>query len=266
MTGGTIVVRTTPAVAPRPGMVRQVLLEFRKSRRRHLWLICAVMLAVLLLWFGYQAAHQSEATTDYRRLLFALPVVNAVILPLLSAVVASTVCDIENRANMWKELLTMERPRDLFCAKWLTCALVLAAVTTVEVAAACAIGAILGYRPIPANQIATLWISTLAVCLFVATVIECLCLLVANQFLPLVAGVALSFLGLFSMYLPPVVSAFIPSSYYGAMSTVRISMDAATGTVAYNTVPWPVGYLVAIVLITAVIFALSLRAFTRKEL
>lgn len=266
MTAGIQSVRNVPDTASRPGMVRQVLLEFGKGRRRHLWLICAAMLAVLLLWFGYQAAHQSEATTDYRRLLFALPVVNAVILPLLSAVVASTVCDIENRANMWKELLTMERPRDLFCAKWLTCALVLAAVTTVEVAAACVIGVVLGYRSIPAGQTAALWVSTLAVCLFVATVIECLCLFVANQFAPLVAGVALSFLGLFSMYLPPAVSAFIPSSYYGAMSTVRISMDAATGTVTYSTVPWPVGYLVAIILITAVVFALSLRAFARKEL
>lgn len=254
------------AAAPRPGMARQVILELRKGRRRHLWLICAAMLGALLVWFGYQSARQVEVTADYRVLLYSLPTVNAVFLPLLSAVVASTVCDVENRTNAWKQLLTMERAADLFCAKWLTCALALAAVVTVEVAAAFAIGAALGFQPIPAGECLVLWVSTLAVCLFVATVVECLCLFIANQFLSLVVGVALSFLGLFSMYLPAYVSVLVPSSYFGLLSTVGMSYDYATGVITWSTVAWPVGYLVVIVLLTMAVFALGLRAFSRKEL
>lgn len=255
-----------PAAAPRPGMARQVLLEFGKSRRKHLWLICAAMLGVLLLWFGYQSSRQVEHTTDYRALLYSLPVVNAIFLPLLSAVVASTVCDVENRANMWKELLTMERAEDLFCAKWLTCALVMAAVVTAEVAAASAIGAAVGFREIPVGERFVLWVSTLSVCLFVTTVVECLCLFIANQFAPLVVGVALSFLGLFSMYLPPAFSILVPSSYFGLMSTVSMSYDAAAGVASFGSVAWSVGYFAVIVLITVAAFALSLRAFMRREL
>lgn len=252
--------------APRLGMGRQVLLELGKGRRKHLWLICAAMLGALLLWFGYQSARQVEVTSDYRVLLYSLPTVNAVFLPLMSAVVASTVCDIENRANMWKELLTMERAEDLFCAKWLTCALVLSAVVTVEVASSSAIGGALGFQPIPMGEVFVLWVSTLSVCLFVATVVECLCLFVANQFVPLVLGVALSFLGLFSMYLPTAVSALVPSSYFGLMSTVSMSYDAATGVITWGSAAWPVGYFAIIVLLTVAAFSLSLRAFARKEL
>ena len=241
----------------RLGIARQVALELRKGRRKRLWLICAAMLGVLLLWFGYQSARQVEITSDYRVLLYSLPTVNAVFFPLLSAVVASTVCDVENRANMWKQLLTMERAEDLFCSKWLTCALVLAAVVTAEVAGASAIGGVLGFQ---------LWVSTLAVCLFVATVVECLCLFIANQFVPLVVGVALSFLGLFSMYLPAYVSVFVPSSYFGLLSTVGMSYDYATEVITWSTVAWPVGYFAVIVLVTVAAFALSLRAFARKEL
>lgn len=250
----------------RLGTARQVILELKKGRRKHLWLICAVMLGALLLWFGYQSARQIEVTGDYRVLLFSLPTVNAVFLPLLSAVVASHICDVENRANMWKQLLTLERSDDLFCAKWLTCALVLAAVVTVEVAAASGIGRLLGFAPIPAGESFVLWVSTLSVCLFVATVVECLCLFIANQFVPLVVGVALSFLGLFSMYLPPVVAALVPSSYFGLMSTVTMSYDAATEVITWGSVAWPVGYFALIVVLTVVAFAWSLRAFSRKEL
>ena len=181
-------------------------------------------------------------------------------------VVASTVCDVENRANMWKQLLTMERAEDLFCSKWLTCALVLAAVVTVEVAGTSAIGGALGFQAVPASESLVLWVSTLAVCLFVATVVECLCLFIANQFVPLVVGVALSFLGLFSMYLPAYVSVFVPSSYFGLLSTVGMSYDYATEVITWSTVAWPVGYFAVIVLVTVAAFALSLRAFARKEL
>lgn len=111
-----------------------------------------------------------------------------------------------------------------------------------------------------------LWVSTLAVCLFVATVVECLCLFIANQFVPLVVGVALSFLGLFSMYLPAYVSVFVPSSYFGLLSTVGMSYDYATEVITWSTVAWPVGYFAVIVLVTVAAFALSLRAFARKEL
>ncbi|MCI6844973.1 MAG: ABC transporter permease [Coriobacteriaceae bacterium] len=266
MTGEKNVPHNVLSDAPRPGMARQVLLELRKGRRKHLWLICAAMLGALLMWFGVQSSRQAELTADYRVLLYSLPTVNAIFLPLLSTVVASTVCDVENRANTWKLLLTMERAEDLFCAKWLTCALVLATVVTAEVGLACVIGVGLGFQPVPAGECFVLWVSTLSVCLFVATVIECLCLFIANQFVPLVLGVVLSFLGLFSMYLPPAVSALVPSSYFGLMSTVRMSYDAATGAMAWSSIAWPVGHLATIVFLTVTAFALSLRAFARKEL
>ena len=84
--------------------------------------------------------------------------------------------------------------------------------------------------------------------------------------MPLVVGVALSFLGLFSMYLPAYVSVFVPSSYFGLLSTVGMSYDYATEVITWSTVAWPVGYFSVVVLVTVAAFALSLRAFARKEL
>ena len=57
-----------------------------------------------------------------------------------------------------------------------------------------------------------------------------------------------------------------PSSYFGLLSTVGMSYDYATEVITWSTVAWPVGYFAVIVLVTVAAFALSLRAFARKEL
>ena len=247
-------------------MGSQVALEFRKLRHRHLPLVCIAMVGFVLLWFGSQGAKQVLRSDDYRTILYSLPQINAVILPLLSTVVASTVCDVENRADMWKALLTMERAGSLFRAKWLTCALLLAATVTGEVAAAAALGTSLGFRPVPLGEEVVLWVSTLAVCLFVSTVVEAVCFFADNQFLPVATGIVLSFLGLFALFLPPVVSSFVPSAYFGLLSTVTMTYDAASGSILWGSQPWPVWRLLAVVAVTAAAFWLSLRASSRKEL
>ncbi|MEY8678674.1 ABC transporter permease [Granulimonas faecalis] len=247
-------------------MGSQVALEFSKLRHRHLVAVCIAMVAFVLLWFGSQGAKQVVRSDDYRTVLYSLPQINAVILPLLSTVVASTVCDIENRTNKWKELLTIERADSLFCAKWLTCAILLAATVTGEVAATTALGVVLGFDPVPLGEAAVLWASTLGVCLFVSTVVEAICFFANNQFLPVATGIVLSFLGLFSLYLPPAVSVFVPSAYFGLLSTVSMTYDAASGSIIWGSVPWPLWRFLLVAVITAAAFLLSLRVSSRKEL
>ena len=45
-----------------------------------------------------------------------------------------------------------------------------------------------------------------------------------------------------------------------------MSYDYATEVITWSTVAWPVGYFAVIALLTVAAFALSLRAFARKEL
>ena len=260
----------TQGMPPEParpvGLVRSVHLEFRKAHRKHLWLVSFALLAVELAWLVYSETRSDLPVTDYREFLFQLPILNAIFLPLLATVVASTVCDIEFRANMLKELLVMERPGTLYAAKWLACALVLAAVVAVQAAALVAIGSYFGYGSFPPAELALYCMSTFAVCLFIATVIQVLSFFSSNQFVPLAAGVALAFFGLFSMYLPPIVAQFVPSSYFALLSTVGMVYDEATRVSTFFPVDWSYPHFLVIVVLTAVLYALSARTFSRKEL
>lgn len=256
----------TSASARPVSLLRGVRLEFRKARRKHLWLISFALLVVELAWLTYQETRSELPVTDYRELLFQLPILNAIFLPLLATVVASTICDIEFRANMLKELLVMEKPGTLYAAKWLACMLVLAVVVIVQTAALVAIGSYFGYGSFPAGDLALYAISTFAVCLFIATVIQVLSFFASSQFIPLAVGVALAFFGLFSMYLPVVVAQFVPSSYYALLSTVGMVYDEATRTSTFFSIDWSLAHFLVIVVLTAVVYMLSARAFSRKEL
>lgn len=255
-----------------PGGVRGLValrLELAKLRHKHLVLATLAICAVQLVWLGVTVAHsvRGNPRLESLALFYQAPLLNAIFLPLLSAIVASTVCDIENRGSMFKELLTMQRARGLFAAKWAAIALALGIVVTVQTVALLAMAGGLGLAGTPpASTVAAYWASTLAVSMFAGTLVEVLSLFSANQFLPLVVGVGLSFLGLFAMYLPEAAAYVVPSAYYSVLSTVGMSYDETLGVASYGIEPWPVGAFALVVAATVVLSALASRAFARREL
>lgn len=244
-------------------------IELAKLRHKHLVPIALAILAVQLVWLGATASRsvQSNPGVEAIALFYQMPLLNAIFLPLLSTIIASTVCDIENRGAMLKELLTMQRARGLFAAKWAVIAMVLGVVIAAQTIVLLVMAGGLGFAgTVPGGTVAAYWISTLAVSVFIATLAEVLSLFCANQFLPLVVGVGLSFLGLFAMYLPEAASYVVPSAYYGLLSTVAMSYDEVAGVASYGVVPWPVEIFALVVVATAVLYLLASRAFTRREL
>ena len=263
--------RRTPDSGPTPGAaprgVAAVRLELRKLRHKHLPLIAIAIMAAQVFWLGATSSRGVQSNPDFRLVFFSLPTMNAIFMPVLSGVIASTVCDIENRGNMFKELLTMQPARNLFAAKWGVSALVIGIVVTVQTVVFTLMVGVLGCTGAPGPlMLMEYWASTMAVCLFIATLIQVLSLFFANQFLPMVVSVGLSFLGLFVMYLPKVFAYFVPSAYFGILSTVGIGYDAAAGVATYTTVPWSIPAFALIVALTVAMYALASRAFARKEL
>ena len=250
-----------------PHGLAAVRLELRKLRHKHLPFIAIAILAAQVFWLGATSSRGVQSNPDFRLVFYSLPTMNAIFMPVLSGVIASTVCDIENRGNMFKELLTMQPARDLFAAKWGVAALVIGIVVTVQTAVFTLMVGVLGCTGVPSTlMLMEYWASTMAVCLFIATLNQVLSLFFANQFLPMVVSVGMSFLGLFVMYLPKVFAYFVPSAYFGILSTVGIDYDAAAGAATYTTVPWSIPAFALIVVSTVAMYAVANRAFARKEL
>lgn len=246
------------------GFIGSTLLEFKKVHRKHLWLIVFGLIAAGMSWLMFTEMSASSAP-DYRALLFRLPIVNAIFLPLLSAIVASTLCDIEFRAHMLKELLTMQRTQTFYLAKWVASAFVLAIGISVQIMLLITAGAYLGYTPIPFAEVILYGVSTFIVCVFIATLIQTLSFFSPNPFIPIATGVVLSFLGLFSLYLPTVVSQLVPSSYYALLATAGMTYDEVSKTATFFSVDWSIPHFLVMMLLTAVVLIASCQRLTKKE-
>ena len=94
-------------------------LEFFKCRRRHIVLVCAAVLGVELFWFGAFLTRQDaeDLAWGWMLLLYNLALIDAIILPLSVAVLASRSCELEHKGGTWKLLETMANPGKLYAAK-----------------------------------------------------------------------------------------------------------------------------------------------------
>ena len=92
--------------------------ELQKARRRHDLLICLAVPVVVYLWAGAAApTGADELANAYSALLFALPVLNAILMPIVMALIASRLWDMEVKGSTTKLLYTLQSRRSLF-AKW----------------------------------------------------------------------------------------------------------------------------------------------------
>ena len=256
----------TPSEGQGLALASALRLELKKLRHKRLWLIALCMVAMQLLWLGHGwFGHRGGgATPGYPALLLQAPALNAVFLPLLSTVIAATVCDVEAGGDMLKSLLTLQRAGSLFWTKLIVSTGMLAIVVTLQEAGLVGIAVAAKLDAIPVRELVIYWVSTCVVCVFCASLAQALSLLAANQFVPMVTGVVLSFFGLFSMYFPEAIMRMVPSAYFGLLSTVGVSMQGGVAT--YVSRPWAWGYAVVLIVATALLSVLAARAFSRKEL
>lgn len=95
--------------------------EFQKAHRRHDLAICLVVPVVVFLWTGRLTSNDPEELANaYSALLYALPVLNAILMPVVMALLASRLWDIEVKGSTTKLLYTRKaaaaclRPRRPF--------------------------------------------------------------------------------------------------------------------------------------------------------
>ena len=245
-----------------------VMLEFAKLRRKNVWLVCLGTAALCLMWMATDAARADQGASDgTASLLYMAPLVNAIVMTLFAAVVASRVCEVDHEAQALKDLLCLQRAGAVFAAK-LVCSLVLIAVAVVlETVGLAALASYKGFT----DQLGIVELAAFAACqmgpaFVVAVLVQAIALRWENQFASLAVGLGLSLAGLFSLFFPPAVQRLVPSGYFGLLSTVRMEWDPVARTTSFYTVPFPWGDAVLLAALCAALIATSAWWFSRKEL
>lgn len=244
-------------------------LEFYKCRRRKILLVCAAVLVVELIWMGafFDRKDPEELRQGWMILLYNLAMVDAIVLPLSMATLASRNCEMEHKGSTWKLLETMASPGQLYAAKLAWGGLVTAALLTVRSGLFAAVGVAFGFfGAVPWGRFGVFTVISWVVSMTVYALQQGLSLRFANQAAALVCGISGSFLGILSMLFPPALIRCVPWGYYGLMALVRMDWNPDTRVTRFDW-QWPQLTDLALLALWAAVFLFVGRMlFARKEM
>ncbi len=249
-------------------MIKAITVEFRKIRRRRVWAIVAAMLFVQILWslWGIQRMDAQALSQGWMRFLYQLPLLNSIMMPIIAAVVASRLCDIEHKGQTFKLLNTITPTRHFFNAKFLCGALHMLATVLLQIIILVIVGKTARFTgTLPVEKLFYYLLFTTAVNLTIFLLQQVLSLLFRNQLLPLTVGIIGSFAGLFIMFFPQNLERFLLWGYYGVLMLVGMDWDRTTRITNfyYVRVDWT-GFI-SLIIIFSLIYMIGRSLFARKE-
>lgn len=243
--------------------------EFRKHRYLKLSLVPLGFLCCLFIWslWGNKDITPYDRAQGYTYLLYQLPVMNCILLPVMLSVISSRLCDMEIKGHTLKLLYTMQEKSCFYDLKFFHELVYILVFTIGETALIIISGIIFKFtEPIPVPMLLLHTVSTSLTSFVILTLQHYLSLSSENQIIPLLAGLIGSFLGLFSLFFPPAVARLVIWSYYCAFTPLKMEWDQSTRIISFYKIPFPI---VTFILFTAfaIIFYLICRTlFIKKEM
>ncbi len=241
-------------------------IELQKLRYRRLWLPLLAAEAFQGLWMYYSASRMDSNALSggYNYLFIFSAMLETILYPLLLAMLASRMCDIEHKGDTFKLLYTMEKPPQLFQTKTLAGFLYILLLCVIQTGLILGIGHLAGItQPFPAVPLAFTFATALILSAAVFLFQLILSLLIENQLIPLVIGLLGSFLGIFTLYIPQIRSLFL-WGYYVILAPATIDWDPAARITSYPAVPMEYGKLSLIALAGIALYAGGRRLFSKK--
>lgn len=251
----------------RPHLIRA---EQKKLSGRLIWTVPVGFLLLTGIWnyvvvMNFDAA---DKAMGYCFVLYDLSMMNCIFMPVMIAVIASRLCDMEIKGNTLKLLYTLERPGRFYDIKFLFAMKYLLIFTVGETLAVLLTGLAAGFTEViqPISLIQH-FLAVTAVGAVIMGVQQILSLMCENQILPLLAGIAGAFLGLFSLFFPESVSRFVLWGYFGIFAVAEpdwAKMGDSGAVLRYTDFPWT-GFLM-FAAAGIFIYLIERRIFLGKEL
>jgi hypothetical protein len=248
-------------------MITALSMEFYKIRHRKVGLTVAMMIGVQFLWalWAMNKMSEHELSQGWMSSIYSFSQLNCIMMPILVAIVASRLSDIEHKGATIKLLKTLMPSNRLFTAKFLCGAVFMVITVILQTAIILFIGYTQGItQQFPLGYFSYFIFFTLLVDLTLLVLQLILSLLFLNQMVGFIIAIAGAFLGLYSLFFSNVGN-FVLWGYYVILSPVRMNWDRASRIVDYYWSTIPLVQL-TILIITFILFhILGQKLFTEKE-
>lgn len=216
-------------------MAKNIRLEIRKNRGRMNWMIFVILIMIELFYIAHGLKKEANLQQGWLMMFCNLPLLNSLFLPILLAILASRFMDIEHQGNMFKTLYMTMKPRDFFLTKLVYGFLFVLMICVLQVSLFLITGTYYGCPDRPAADLFALYfITTLCGCFIIYYTQLILSYFFRTQALSICIGLAGSFAGLFSLYLPRgFFQRCIPWGLFGSGAFVNMDWNAETRVTRY---------------------------------
>lgn len=248
--------------------MKELRAELRKSRRRHNSLVSIAISVFVLLWSTQTGGSGPERLAQgYSCLFYGVPIMNTVIMPLGTAVLASRIWDMENRENNCRLLFTLQSRDTLFFCKVILGMAQILLVCLVEGVGLLVMGKLSGFTEVlDWTQFWWLMACTFVVNAMLFFLWLWLSIRFPSQVPTLACGMVGSLSGLFSGFMPLWVSRFIPWGYYIPLSAMTMEWNSVTKEAHYIPTSYPLWLLAVTAALLAVLALAARQTLNRKEI
>ncbi len=244
-------------------------IEFKKLKHYKIPLLISGFLILIFCWILWVTGSMTtdELQSGYFNLLYQIPVMNTVLLPLFLAMLASRIWDIEHKGNAFKLLCTLQKRKNIYHVKSILGILLIFLLSLGEAAIILLTGKMPDFtQPLPKSHIAVFVITTFLTSIFLYLLQEILTFLFENQLVALSTGLIGSFAGLFFLLFARRFQQFVIWTYYCLLQTVGMNWDAATKIISYTKQPLSLPHLFLICLFNILIYPMGKILFEKKEI
>lgn len=248
--------------------MRFLLSEFKKAKYRKLWFLIIGVIGFQFLWNSLTLIRESKENleTGYHYMLYDIPLMNALIMSLVLAVLSSRIWDIEVKGNTFKILCTLQSRKSIYNSKTIYGIIFITVFCTLQIISIIALGTLFHFGDtIPANHLAFLFITTFMVSMVIFFIQQIFSFLCNNQFAPLCIGLIGSFTGLFTAFLPRTVQKFIIWSYYSLLQTAGMSWNDKTKSMNFYYMTFNLKLLLFTTCLACLMYLIGKVLFIRKE-
>lgn len=252
-------------------MITLLKCEYKKTKKKYLFLTALAITAIQLCWALYGKYNDFSLHWAWMMFLYQLPLLNAIFMPLLSIIVSSRLSDIEHKGSMLKQLAVITEKGRIYDAKLLYGLFIVLLCSLASWAATILFGYIKGFQgTVPLKLYALYLLFTITPTTVIYILQHTLSLLFKNQAVTFFTGIIGTFFGVFSMFLPqlPLLRRLLPWGYYGTLQFVGLfgwTKEARMKHASFEVMDidwWAFG-----ILITAgiALYIIGRKLFCRKE-
>lgn len=252
-------------------MITLLQCEYQKTKKCYILLTALGIAAVQMLWGLHGKYDDFMIENGWMAFLYQLPLVNAIFLPILSATVASRLCDIEHKGVMLKQLMVLTKKESFYNAKLIYGLAIVLFCNVLSWAVTIAFGYYKGFGGVLPIKLYLLYLLFTAVpTIAIYMVQHIISLLYKNQTVAFCVCIIGTFIGLFAMFLPqmPFLRRALPWGYYGVMQFVGLfgyTAETKYDYAYFEMMPIDWTYFGVLILMCLAIYIIGLQLFKKKE-